>query len=593
MAEAKRKTLFKLPIGANLVDLANAKGAVPISKEEVRRRAQAHASLNVQVGPSATKGYTLDQDFDGARLQLPVMSIHLYDNNPRSVANPRFAEIKESIRESLIKNPLIVTKRPGTREYMLCDGGNTRLAAIQELWQETKDAKFEITPCLYREWKSESHVLVGHLIENEVRGDMTFWDKARGIVTLKDKLEHEEETILTLQATELRLREIGLPTGKSTISLYSFAVERLGDAGPYLTFPSARNLQSHLTSARKSLSRLGIDEQAYWLVISDALSSYVRGFLSASITSSDDNPRESSPFSANDAINACDEALAGKLGRPLDEFKALCSAAEKNPDASSSELHFLATATKSAATIEAAPTSAPSNGVPLSAIAPNARAGVVVNGDGLAYSEALDNGEQHGLVGGGVSDNPLSVGAVPSRLSVPSSNKAQALPLPEQISAKQKVFMAAVETLARDAKVLMCLRSHHTLPMGFYMEFPAQSIEFSDDANPYSIRPTVWWFLASLSGQREHEVIKQFIPANSKWRLTYEEAPPMQLGEQEIQVNQLIGTNADLIDLKFLFAPTNPMSRQMAEVMIAHAELTALRAQLADASVSAQQESAT
>jgi len=37
-------------------------------------------------------------------------------------------------------------------------------------------------------WCSESDVLAGHLIENEQRSDLTFWDKAQGVVALKAAL---------------------------------------------------------------------------------------------------------------------------------------------------------------------------------------------------------------------------------------------------------------------------------------------------------------------------------------------------------------------------------------------------------------------
>ena len=48
-------------------------------------------------------------------------------------------------------------------------GGNTRLLAIRQLWAETREPRFHKLGVLFRPWRSESHVLTAHLIENEQR----------------------------------------------------------------------------------------------------------------------------------------------------------------------------------------------------------------------------------------------------------------------------------------------------------------------------------------------------------------------------------------------------------------------------------------
>ena len=102
-----------------------------------------------------------------------------YDRNPRRTINPRYDEIKVAIRAAgKLNNPLSVTRRPGATLYMVESGGNTRLQILHELWQETNDETFYKTDCLIVPWQSESHVLSAHLIENELRGEMTLIDKA-------------------------------------------------------------------------------------------------------------------------------------------------------------------------------------------------------------------------------------------------------------------------------------------------------------------------------------------------------------------------------------------------------------------------------
>ena len=75
------------------------------------------------------------------RLELDVDDIRPYDRNPRRTVNAKFAEIKESIRASGIRNPLTVTRRPGDEHFIVEAGGNTRLTAVQQLWAETQDVR--------------------------------------------------------------------------------------------------------------------------------------------------------------------------------------------------------------------------------------------------------------------------------------------------------------------------------------------------------------------------------------------------------------------------------------------------------------------
>jgi len=52
-----------------------------------------------------------------------------------------------------ILQPLSVTKRPGENHYILFAGGNTRLQAIRELWEETGDEKFRETRVIVKKWR--------------------------------------------------------------------------------------------------------------------------------------------------------------------------------------------------------------------------------------------------------------------------------------------------------------------------------------------------------------------------------------------------------------------------------------------------------
>ncbi len=152
------------------------------------------------------------------QIELTVDDVRPYENNPRRARNAKFEDIKESIRTSGLRNPLTVTRRPGESHFIVEAGGNTRLLALRQLWAETRDPRFGKLVVLFRPWRSESHVLTAHLIENEQRGEMTFWDKASGITALKARLEAEQGRALSLRLLEDALHALGLSVNTATLA---------------------------------------------------------------------------------------------------------------------------------------------------------------------------------------------------------------------------------------------------------------------------------------------------------------------------------------------------------------------------------------
>jgi ParB family protein of integrating conjugative element (PFGI_1 class) len=164
--------------------------------------------------------------------QVPIDQIELYDRNPRRARNPNYAEIKESIRASgVLQNPKI-TRRPGAARYMLAFGGNTRLAILRELHAETGDPRFAVVDCDFVPWSSEAAVLVGHLIENETRGELSFIDKARGVREARLLLEAERGQPLSQRQLAEALRERGFRVDSPMIARYDYAIDVLAEALP-------------------------------------------------------------------------------------------------------------------------------------------------------------------------------------------------------------------------------------------------------------------------------------------------------------------------------------------------------------------------
>lgn len=159
---------------------------------------------------------------------LTINQIVPYDRNPRRVINPRYDEIKAAIRAAgKLNNLLSVTRRPGSTLYMVESGGNTRLQILHELWQETNDETFYQTDCLVVPWQSESHVLSAHLIENELRGDMTLIDKAVALSSLKIELEKESGQALSRNEFIRQLINKGYTVSKRQLIRFEYAADFL------------------------------------------------------------------------------------------------------------------------------------------------------------------------------------------------------------------------------------------------------------------------------------------------------------------------------------------------------------------------------
>lgn len=185
-------------------------------------------------GFSLQKTPSADIELKTARHKvLTIDQIMPYDRNPRRTVNPRFDEIKDAIRAAgKLNNLLTVTRRPGENYFMVESGGNTRLEILKELWQETQLETFYKTDCLIVPWQSDSHVISAHLIENELRGDMTLIDKAVALRNLKIQLENESGQALSRNEFCKQLKQMGYPTSRRQLIRFEYASDFLGPLIP-------------------------------------------------------------------------------------------------------------------------------------------------------------------------------------------------------------------------------------------------------------------------------------------------------------------------------------------------------------------------
>jgi ParB family protein of integrating conjugative element (PFGI_1 class) len=164
---------------------------------------------------------------------IDVAQVRAYERNPRQGRNPEYDRIKASILSSGLDQPLLITRRPGDEEFIVQAGGNTRLQILRELSASTGEERFSRVHCLYVEWRHESDVLLAHLRENDLRGDLTFIDKAQAVLDLRALLAGERGVpkISHRQLATL-LKQRGYHASHVTVALMDYAVSVLLPAMP-------------------------------------------------------------------------------------------------------------------------------------------------------------------------------------------------------------------------------------------------------------------------------------------------------------------------------------------------------------------------
>ncbi|MEQ1965270.1 ParB family protein [Xenorhabdus khoisanae] len=156
-------------------------------------------------------------------------------DNPRTSRNPRYDDIKASIKARGLDTVPKVTRDPdGDEVYIFSDGGNTRYQILSELWQETGDERFYRIHCLFKPWPGRLQCVIGHLAENELRGDLSFIEKALGVCKARTLYEAQKQKKITLRELSALLSEAGFPVSDSHISRLEHTVKYLHPWMPHL-----------------------------------------------------------------------------------------------------------------------------------------------------------------------------------------------------------------------------------------------------------------------------------------------------------------------------------------------------------------------
>lgn len=208
-----------------------------------------------RTGPTAT---TLSDPIADTPMNVTLDQLHPYDHDPRVKRNPAYEEIKVSIRERGLDAPPAITRRPGEEHFIIRNGGNTRLAILRELWAETKQERFFRISCLFRPWPERGEIvaLTGHLAENELRGGLTFIERALGVEKAREFYEQETGGTLTQSELARRLTADGYPVQQSHISRMQDAIRYLLPAIPTVLYGGlGRHQVERLAVLRKACER--------------------------------------------------------------------------------------------------------------------------------------------------------------------------------------------------------------------------------------------------------------------------------------------------------------------------------------------------
>ena len=196
-----------------------------LSQEEITGR------LHQEPFPRGPELERLSDPLTDTPMLVTLEQLRPYEHNPRFIRNPLYDDIKASIRERGLDQPPPITRRPGETYFIIRNGGNTRLAILGELWQETRDERFFRIHCLFRPWTNELATLLGHLAESDLHGQLTFIERALAVAKLKSMLE-PDGAVLSQRELARRFAAGGYPISQSHISRMLDALEHLLPAIP-------------------------------------------------------------------------------------------------------------------------------------------------------------------------------------------------------------------------------------------------------------------------------------------------------------------------------------------------------------------------
>jgi ParB family protein of integrating conjugative element (PFGI_1 class) len=462
-----------------------------------------------RVGDTTPSKVNLDtKDLPGPML-LEVTSIDSYDHNPRLFRNEKFDELLDAIKANGYIDALIVTRRrPGDR-FMLAAGSNTTLVILKHLWETTGDEKYRWVNCIFQPYEDETKLLAQHLGENLNRGDMKFWEVAKGMVSLLDMIAAERisadpgATFSVREQVESLVAR-GLRADRTSIQRWRFTADRLTGLGSLtgvITASSVNNVFLPRLNALKGLaSKFKLSEDGFWSLV-------VEPTLRVASQSAEREGVET--FNPDSICDQVDAAFAEHIGDSLGAVRQMLSLLKLSPELTLADLRV------------------PSPNAVVGPQGFQSPAAALTDRGQTEPETTLASASMPPVVVGKQAPLPIGPGAVsgpgvhppapPKR--APSAPTASAAEIqPSAIGSlfteatpdgdPLKALHEAVKQLLDTAGLSDTLRWCDEMPLGFYVELPDPVIHArrkvalgSPEFEARAIKTTVWWSLVLMSGQ--------------------------------------------------------------------------------------------
>lgn len=568
---APKPPLLGLPANMTLVDIMKKNGITPKTEAQILS-VRAKVALSAQQIRNTTNipnprddsiKLSADTEVDDSFAVLPIDNIQFYEHNPRKASNEAFAELKENIRVNNIMSPLTVTKRPGTNHYILYAGGNTRLLAIKELFAETGESKFETTRVIIKAWRGEVAVMLAHMAENTNRSDMTFWDKANGILEIKRQMEADLKEELPLREFEKALLKEGIQTNRNNLSLYIYAINNLTAIGPYLTGFAVRAIQPKLNALTRLVALHGVDEDDFNNVILNsvlqATAEYLREAEQFKQISAEKNENS---LSTERFIEDVENAVCAQCALTLRDLKKMLAALDHDPKLSLEALRAaIVTPTKPDRML----TNYRQSGVTAQVVHPP-----VANAENPTDIEVAPEKPATQKVWTGLEVTNASVKDMEVMQQATQDDFAQ-----EQITQDQTSqtnvdkLKKLIQKLISEAQLGACYVEIDTMPLGYYMQFDKSGpLDLRENANDAQ---SVWWLLALSSGQFDPDLCRSALSDNCEWRQLNEDRHPQYsvLGSIDIAIQNNIGGAGAYLQAPWLLDWENKVSMLSLEFILA------------------------
>ncbi len=532
---AARKTPETLTAVARAATLARNAGALPplsiapkpsaptMTRTEARNAAdleKARANLGQMGRPSRplSPSPTLDPraDMDDSFSVLPIGDVEPYEHNPRTGPNPRYNDIRVSIMADGITNPITVTRRPDSYKYHPYGGGNTRLAIAKEL-HANGDTRFDTIKVIVKRWPGDANVISAHLAENEMRGDITFWEKAQGVSSFKRAHEQEHGVVLSTGDLGRELKSHGINFGVKVIQNFAFAVENLSPIGPWLKATEVNELiRPGMAGAMAVATCFG--HRSFGDISTPVLLKY-RDEILAIITynkQADEEQRKVVELDATELVSDLHEALAAAIGAPPEVIPLMISAVESNSRITAEELKAIQirrTPESSQGGVSAPAASPPSSsqrtlGGMLGGVAPSPQP---LAPAGPPASPPAPTPPVHGSASSAHNQVPVSADA---RQRNPA--------LPENVSSSDPTahILSLVLDISDVVGLSDCILHVKGMPFGYCMDIPAAPDKIGRQSLPEphaQVRAAAWKFLASVSGQLDPKWFTHVGADESNW----------------------------------------------------------------------------